>query len=257
MSVAASSFGENITPFTGISGKGSANRILSPVERAESLLTWARAAAAHNIEKLKPIDIVLLLSSFVFPAHVAHEFARDLLAEYGSVGTIIAQAEEKLSQEDPPHRAFWELCQIVTAAMRDTLKEPIINNFHFATWKDLTNYLRLALGNEKEECFRILFLDSRNALIKDELHNKGSNNYVQVYPQKIVKRTLELQAASIIFVHNHPSGNPYPSETDIDMTQELETVLRLLGIDLYDHVIVSRSRCSSMRKLGYIGVGRK
>ena len=104
---------------------------------------------------------------------------------------------------------------------------------------------------EKEQ-FRLLFLDKRNALIADEVQQSGTVDHTPVYPREVVKRALELSASAVILVHNHPSGDPTPSSTDIKMTRDIIEVAKPLGITVHDHIIVGREGHASLKGLRLI-----
>jgi DNA repair protein RadC len=98
----------------------------------------------------------------------------------------------------------------------------------------------------------VLFLDTRNGLIADEVQQTGTVNHTPVYPREVIRRALELSATAIILVHNHPSGDPEPSRADIQMTQTIVDVGKPLGISVHDHVIVGRGGHASLKGLGLI-----
>ena len=102
------------------------------------------------------------------------------------------------------------------------------------------------------EQFRILYLDRKNTLITDELQARGTVDHVTVYPREIVKRALELNASALILVHNHPSGDPTPSQQDIDMTQQIISAAAALGITVHDHLVIGKSDQISFRAQGLI-----
>ena len=108
------------------------------------------------------------------------------------------------------------------------------------------------LAHEKIEQFRLLFLDSKNQLIKDELQNKGTINETAIYPREVVKRALELGASAIIMVHNHPTGDPAASKSDIEMTLQIKKALDTVGIHLHDHLIIAAKGHTSLKNLGII-----
>ncbi|HVG47485.1 MAG TPA: DNA repair protein RadC, partial [Rubellimicrobium sp.] len=99
---------------------------------------------------------------------------------------------------------------------------------------------------------RILFLDRKNVLIADEEQARGTVDHVPVYPREVVKRALELNASALILVHNHPSGDPTPSQADIDMTAQIEKAAQALGLVLHDHLIIGRERELSFRAEGLL-----
>jgi DNA repair protein RadC len=121
-------------------------------------------------------------------------------------------------------------------AREELIKQPILSS-----WDRLLDYLRIGMAFEKTERFRILFLDVKNALIADEEQQQGTVNHTPVYPREVVKRALELGASAIILVHNHPSGNPTPSQADIQMTNTIRDAAKGVNIALHDHIIVAKS----------------
>jgi DNA repair protein RadC len=137
-------------------------------------------------------------------------------------------------------KAIGELLQRV---LREEIKDrPVIGS-----WTALLDYLQVALAHEPIEQFRVLFLDRKNVLIKDEVQQRGTVDHTPLYPREIVKRALELSASAIIMVHNHPSGDPAPSRVDIDMTKQVVQALDAVGIALHDHVIVGKNRHTSFK----------
>ena len=97
-----------------------------------------------------------------------------------------------------------------------------------------------------------LFLDKKNNLIADEQQQKGTVDHASVYPREIVKRALEIGATGIILLHNHPSGDPTPSASDIDMTLKVMDAVRPLGIIVHDHIILTKSNHASLKTLGLV-----
>ena len=113
-------------------------------------------------------------------------------------------------------------------------------------------FLRLKLGGLSCECFWVLFLDSQNRLIKAEEMFRGTLTQTSVYPREVVKRCMELNAASLVLSHNHPSGVCQPSRADEHLTQSLKAALSLVDVRVLDHIIVSDSGCLSMAEMGLV-----
>ena len=121
-----------------------------------------------------------------------------------------------------------------------------------SSWGALLEYCRTTMAHREVEQFRVFYLDRKNTLIADEEQARGTVDHVPVYPREIVKRALELNASALILVHNHPSGDPTPSRSDIDMTFQIRDAAELLGIVLHDHLIVGKARELSFRSEGYL-----
>ncbi|PHR55565.1 MAG: hypothetical protein COA43_15370 [Robiginitomaculum sp.] len=119
-----------------------------------------------------------------------------------------------------------------------------------SSWTALLDYCRSVMQFEKHEQFRVLFLDRKNRLIADEVLGKGTIDRAPVYPREIIKRTLDLGAAAIILTHNHPSGDPTPSRSDIEMTQKIIQAAKAINISVHDHLIIGRNDIVSFKSLG-------
>jgi DNA repair protein RadC len=127
------------------------------------------------------------------------------------------------------------------------LREQIKDRSVIGSWTALLDYLNAALAHEPIEQFRVLFLDRKNILIKDEVQQRGTVDHTPLYPREIAKRALELAASAIIMVHNHPSGDPTPSRADIDMTKQVVTALGAVGVTVHDHIIVGKNQHTSFK----------
>ena len=120
-----------------------------------------------------------------------------------------------------------------------------------AFWSQGLDYCRASIGFEAKEQFRVLFLDKRNQIIADEAQQRGTVDHTPVYVREVVKRAFELSATAIVLVHNHPSGDPTPSRTDIEMTKQIVSSAKNLGIAVHD-IIVGKQGHASFRGLGLI-----
>jgi DNA repair protein RadC len=139
------------------------------------------------------------------------------------------------------------LLKLVTELLQRVLREQIQDRPVISSWSALLDYLQVALSHEPIEQFRVMFLDRKNVLIKDEVQQRGTVDHTPLYPREIVKRALELAASAIIMVHNHPSGDPTPSKADLEMTKQVVAALAAVGITVHDHVIVGKNRHTSFK----------
>ncbi len=129
----------------------------------------------------------------------------------------------------------------------DMEKKPILGS-----WQKLIDYCYVTMAHEKREHFRVLFLNRKNRLIADEVQQVGTVDHTPAYPREIVKRALELGATAMILVHNHPSGDPSPSDADIGMTKEIIRAAAALDILVHDHLIISQNGHVSFKSLGLL-----
>ncbi|WP_295132200.1 DNA repair protein RadC [uncultured Reyranella sp.] len=179
------------------------------------------------------------------------ERASALLQHFPSIGHVITAETAQLrafgltGRDIAAFRLVREIaCRIAKAEVR---RRPVLSN-----WRALIAYLQTAMAYEQVEQFRILFLDTKNNLIADEVQQSGTVNHTPVYPREVIKRALILNASALIVVHNHPSGDSKPSRDDIGMTRELKAAAEALGIELHDHIVVGHGNHASFRSLGLL-----
>jgi DNA repair protein RadC len=178
--------------------------------------------------------------------------AKRLMAEFGDFNAVIAAPPERLKAVRGVGASVVQELKIVEAAAHRMARARIIDKPVLTSWDALLDYCKTTMAYLPCEQFRILFLDRKNVLIADEAQQKGTIDHVPVYPREIVKRALEFNASAIILVHNHPSGDPAPSQSDIDMTARIETAADALGIMIHDHLIIGKSREFSFRTSGLL-----
>lgn len=178
--------------------------------------------------------------------------AKRLIARFGSFGAAISAEAQRLKEVEGVGAAALAALKLAQAAAKRLLREEAIGRNAISSWQALLEYCRANLSYEPTEQFRVLYLDQKNRLIADELQQKGTVDHTPVYPREVMKRALELSASAVILVHNHPSGDPSPSEADIAMTKEVAEAGKKLGIAVHDHVIIARSGHASFKSLGLI-----
>jgi DNA repair protein RadC len=138
---------------------------------------------------------------------------------------------------------FGAIQELLARVLREQIREREV----IGSWSALIDYLQVALAHEPIEQFRVLFLDRKNLLIRDEVQQRGTVDHTPLYPRELARRALELGASAIIMVHNHPSGDPTPSRADIEMTRQVVQALGAVGVSVHDHVIVGKNRHTSFK----------
>jgi len=203
-------------------------------------------------EALADYELLELCLFQAIPHQDTKPIAKALLKRFSTyAGVLHATPDELRGVKGMGDAAVIALKTVVEAATR-LAREEVLNQPVLSSWDKLIDYLRIGMGQKKAEQFRILFLDTKNKLIADELHQEGTVNHTPVYPREVVKRALELSAVAIIMVYNHPSGDPTPSRADIDTTKQMRDVGAPMGVTLHDHIIISRSDYSSFKAMGLI-----
>lgn len=212
--------------------------------RSRFLSAGGDAVADHEL-----IEMVLFLA---LPRRDTKPIARALIARFGSYAAAISASVPELLGVEGLGEAGAAALKIVQAAAQRLAKAEVLYRPVLSNWDRLMEYLQAVLAREKVEQFRILFLDNRNRLLADEAQARGTVNHTPVYPREVVKRSLELHATAIILVHNHPSGDPSPSQADIDMTKEIKKAAAVLSIVLHDHIVIGNGQWLSFRKTGLL-----
>src|SRR6202012_5407486 len=177
---------------------------------------------------------------------------KGLLTRFGSFADVIATPRERLLEIEGIGESVVTQLKIVEAAALRLSRTKVIGKPALSSWQALLDYCKAAMARAVREEFRVLFLDRKNVLIADEVQGTGTIDHTPVYPREIVKRALELNASSLILVHNHPSGDPTPSRADIEMTREIAAAAKPLGIAVHDHLVVGRSGHASFKSLGLL-----
>ena len=186
------------------------------------------------------------------PRHDVKPLARLLLETFGDLNRVITAPAARLSTVPGVGEAVVQELKLIEAVAQRMARSRVMHQPVLSSWDALLDYCHTAMAHRETEQFRILFLDRKNVLIADEEQARGTVDHVPVYPREVVKRALELNASALILVHNHPSGDPTPSEADIAMTAQIQEAAAVLGITLHDHLIVGRSREVSFRALRYL-----
>ena len=201
----------------------------------------AGSAALADYEML---EIVLFRA---IPRRDVKPLAKDLLDRFGDFNSVISASAARLA--DVPGVGDAVICElkVIEAAAHRLARARVINRPALSSWSALMEYCKTTMAYRETEQFRILYLDRKNILIADEEQAKGTVDHVPVYPREVVKRALELNASAVILVHNHPSGDPTPSESDISMTRQIEDAARAVGLVIHDHVIIGKERDTSFR----------
>ncbi len=178
--------------------------------------------------------------------------AKVLLATFGDLNGVIAAPEPRLMQVPGVTDKVHYQLKLIEAVAHRMARAKVMQKCVLSSWDALMSYCKTVMAYRDTERFRILFLDRKNVLIADEEQARGTVDHVPVYPREVAKRALELNASALILVHNHPSGDPTPSGTDIDMTQQIELALQAIGVTLHDHVVIGKETDASFRALGLL-----
>ena len=217
-------------------------------ERRRRLRQCLIKAGAENLPDYELLQVMLFTSN---PHADVESLVEELLDRFGSLAEVMSADIEALAAAGLSLPAIAGVKFVREVALRflraDLHERPVVGS-----WDKLIDYCNAQIAYSKVEEFRILFLDRKNALIKDERQQRGTIDHTPVYTREVIKRTLELGASALILVHNHPSGDPAPSAADIAVTRDIIKAAAPLGIMVHDHLIIGRGGHTSLRDLGLL-----
>lgn len=202
----------------------------------------------QGINGLQPYEIIELFLTFVIPQKDVKPAAKEAIDKFGTIKGFFDADEKELSQIP--------FFKDKALALRKFIKE--ISLLYYKqqaeqipitqSKEELINYCKAKLGFQPNEEFWIISLDSKNAIIKENLISKGLSDKTPVYPKQVIEKAMKNGASSILLLHNHPNGNPQASEQDITITKAIEIPARVLNISIYDHIIVAEDKHFSFKE---------
>lgn len=198
-------------------------------------------------EAMPDYELLELLLTTIVPRRDVKKLAKDMIKTFGSFAEVLGAPMQRLTEFDGVGEIAAVNLKVIAAAAGRMAKGAVAERPLLSSWSQVIEYCRATMAFSDVESFRVLFLDKRNALIREEVQQTGTVDHTPVYPREIVKRALELSATALILVHNHPSGDPTPSQPDIRMTREIVTIAKPLGISVHDHIIVGKNGHASLK----------
>ena len=199
---------------------------------------------------LADYELLELCLFMLIPRRDVKPIAKRLIKRFGSFAETLAAPINLLVEVDGMGETTALNLKVIQAAGHKLGQENILDRPVLSSWTALLEYCRANMQYEAKEQFRVLFLDRKNRLILDEVMGRGTVDRAPVYPREVIKRALELEASAIILTHNHPPGDPTPSQSDIDMTNQIITAASSINISVHDHLIIGRNNTASFKSLG-------
>jgi DNA repair protein RadC len=210
----------------------------------ERLRERFRSAGPGALSDYELLELALFQA---LPRRDTKPLAKSLLKTFGSFAEVIHAPETRLREIKGLGDVSITQLKLLAAAASRSARDELKQRKSLSSWNDVIDYCRTSMAFADKEHFRILFLDKRNQLISDEVQQTGTVDHTPVYPREVIKRALELSATAVILVHNHPSGDPTPSQADIQMTKAIVDIAQPLGIAVHDHIIVGRNGHASLK----------
>ena len=198
---------------------------------------------------MRLIEILLSLS---IPQKDVKPLAKKLLEFYKDLSGLVEACPGDIAKNFKLSEKTLAALKVTGAIHNEISKNALFNIPILDNWKIVVDYCRQTMPNSKKEQVRFFFLDKKHKLIKEEINTSGTIDQVAIYPREILERVLLFGASGVIIVHNHPSGDPKPSTSDITLTKEIQQALRYIRAHLFDHIIIGQASSYSFRNSGLL-----
>ena len=206
--------------------------------------------ADNGVDALLDHELIEYLLALAIPRRDTKPLAKLLLREFGGIGGLMSADWAAIARVPGMGDTSVAAIKIVQATALRMLRNDVAARPVLGSWQALLDYLRADMAYLGVERVRVLHLNSRNMLIRDDHMGDGSIDQAAIYTREVIRRAIDLGSAAIILVHNHPSGDPSPSRSDIEITKAIIDAGKGLGIAVHDHLIVGTSGHVSLRAKG-------
>ncbi len=203
-------------------------------------------------DALADYELLELALSYAIPRKDVKPLAKELINKFKSFDEVFNASVEDLTSVSGIKENTATMLKLMHEASIRSLKVKTIKRSVLSKWSEIIDFCRMKIGKKKEECMLLLWLNKQLELIEEEIHQQGTTDSTNIYPQEIARRALSLRASYLIMAHNHPSGKLKPSQDDIDSTFDVNNALNVMGVTLYDHVIISKEGYYSFKEKGLL-----
>ncbi len=200
-------------------------------------------------DKLADYELMELLLGYAIPRRDVRPLARALMKKFGGVYGVFTASRDELLKMPGMGENSATFIKVIHQIMLLGYKQKLDEKPIFFNQQLLIDFCKLSLSGKNIEEFHIMYLDKDMRLLATDVHSRGTNTWSAVYPREIVKRVLELNAMSVVLLHNHPVSGLSFSRPDVDMTKQIIKMLQAIDVRLYDHFLVSGGKVHSMRSM--------
>lgn len=209
-----------------------------------------RSRLAQGPDALLDHELIEYLLALAVPRRDTKPLAKALLDHFGGIGGLLSADWDAIARFPGMGETTTAAIKIAQASALRLLRAPVARQPLLSNWQALLDYLRADMAHLKVERVRVLHLNARNMLIRDDHMLDGSVDQAAIYAREVIRRAIDLGTSSLILVHNHPSGSPQPSRQDIEVTRHIIEAGKPLGIAVHDHIIIGADGFESMRSMG-------
>ena len=205
-----------------------------------------------SLEGFHDYEIIELLLTLDTPRKDCKQSAKEALMKFGTLKAVLeADAVDLKTVRGIGDKNVFGL-KIAQAVARRYLADRVVDKDFIRSSKEVLEYLQHNLRDKNREVLMVIYLNGRNQIIKMEEVFEGTLSTSAVYPWEVVKRALDNEAAALVFVHNHPSGNPNPSKEDLTITNKLKEASQSIDVVVHDHLIIAGNEVYSFTDHGLI-----
>ncbi len=199
-------------------------------------------------------ELLELLLTFAIPRRDVKPLAKTLIARFNNfAGVINADLQDLMAVSGVKENTAIMLKMIAQGAKRMAWQQlKAADEAVIADYDAMIDYCRTAMAYNEVEEFRVIFLNSKFRVVAEETQQRGTINSVAIHPREVIKSALDNGAAAMIMVHNHPTGIVTPSQADISVTKTIRDAAKNCGIELFDHIIISKNDYFSFRDRGVL-----
>lgn len=201
---------------------------------------------------LEDYEILELILMYAIPRKDVKPLAKNLIERFGSLGNVVSAPLSDLLEVSGVKESTAALLKSLQEVSLRLLKKETQKDTILDSWEKVENYCFALLARKEKEYVYLIALNSQNAIISIEQLQKGTVDKASLYEREVVEVLLKTGAVSFVLVHNHPSGSTRPSKEDIIRTQAIYNITKQMKISLFDHLIVSKKGCASLRAMGYL-----
>jgi len=207
---------------------------------------------ASGLDAFMDHEVLEFLLTYAIPRRDTKPIAWEMIKKFGSLSAALDAKPHELAEVEGLGEEAALYVTFLRALLRRYFFDEIKQRETIKSPEDVVQYCRASLEGEKDEIFEVIYLTTRNSVIGTEQVSSGTIDRTSVSPRRVVENALKARAAALIFVHNHPSGNPYPSKEDICLTEELMRAANTLGLSVHDHLIVGKNSYYSFKANGLL-----
>lgn len=206
----------------------------------------------HGAEILTDAELLAIILVNGHSGKTVVELAKDILTQFGSLRKLMNLSYPEVKEIAGMGKAKFAKIKAALEIGVRLSREKMVPGKKIQKAKDVVDYYYAEMRDQKKELFHMILLDIRYQMIRDVLVSMGSLTETTVHPREVLKEIVKESAAAVIFLHNHPSGNPQPSQQDIELTDRLCKSCQLIGVKVLDHIIIGEDRYYSFAQMGQI-----